>query len=290
MESFVFLTDHHILITITPAEMADEAMVRLMAVDFALEPSEKRSLSDVQHYCHFDFPQLDNAVVVAGMSVRSDPDPTWTCNAELQVPFYTDPKNRLYVVSLWAQTGAGMHCVSLFIPQATFDKHLDGTTKSLDWEEWGPSGTRMLDLSQPHSSEVELRTSDLPLTTLFTAVWACYIFGQRYAALEQTSFRSYIRLLDFNESAVKWAIINGAECHDAEITDLDDYVPVPRKSQGETLVVTGKSAFVTDCIFQEPVHTSLPFRVMTRRLPQRCSNRCCLMLSEDNIILVSAVS
>ena len=104
---------------------------------------------DVAFDCAFHYPAMSPQAMPLAISVRSCSSPLWSPHPDLQVPFHTARRNRLFVVTLRVAAGGySSNTLVLFVPSSTILDILnslppDVLGKRFEWAEWGPSGTRM---------------------------------------------------------------------------------------------------------------------------------------------------
>ena len=277
MRSFSFLTERHIIITllnITILGDESETEPRLLTLDFKAESCEQLTVDDAKYVCLFSYPRLDARVTLLEFTIRSDPSPTWKPSSELPAPFFTSRENRLYVVSLWIRVMDEVQCIVLYAPLSVFVSHLSGLNPgamphALDWEAWGPEGTRMVMPPQPHSN-----------------VWVCYVFGSKYIASElygrMNELHFDVHVYDFNQLALKQTIPEGHDSGDPDFSSPS----LEGGTDDRTLFVTTPTVFEPHYIFEDVVQTTLPYRVRAFPLDSMSFFHCAVMCSEDSLIIV----
>lgn len=248
----------------------------LLVVDFKRESNAKHSIDEAKHAYSFQFPRLRTGARSISMEIRSDPAPNWKPDLDLKVPFFTARHNRLYVISVWIQSVNDMHSLELgsiqvYVPSSTFDTLLDsvptaGETKAtFEWGDWGPGGTRMLQLLHPLS-----------------AVWVCYVFGSRHVAPvfvgDARRPRFAVHVYDFNQLALRIPASRR----------LGDPYPPLSFVEDRTPYVTAPTIFAAGRIFEDTVWTSLPYRVQELSLDSTSASvlDCAVMCSEDSLIVI----
>lgn len=209
---------------------------------------------------------MHHSASALAISVRSDPAPTWEPHPSLNVPFYTARLERLFVITLWVAEGANIYTLLLFVPSSTFNTRLKVSTKQrrrLSWDEWGPTGSRMIMAPSGHSM-----------------IWVCYVFGMSFIAPFRTLETQdppvgpkAVQIFDFNQLSLRR---DAASMNDAE-------------SQ-VTHIIQGPSSLVLGGIFPKPILTSLPYRWRALSVPHHPDHAFnAVMLSEDSIVTVTGV-
>ncbi|EPQ58998.1 hypothetical protein GLOTRDRAFT_70086, partial [Gloeophyllum trabeum ATCC 11539] len=165
MESFAFLTDKLIMISMLTFRQDLPTIVCLKPVlcitDFTRYSSSYRGDAG-RHSCELGLPELIPGVFPSNMLIRADPGPSYSPDEACEVPFHVGSQNRIFVVTFTASSRRVHAPVTLFIPlQTLLDKYEAGGTE-IEWEQWGPAGTRILG---------SLRTSPN---------WVCYVYGSKF--------------------------------------------------------------------------------------------------------------
>lgn len=273
---FNFLTGHHIILTVVEdplvePEEEDASRPPFMVVDFTRCPKEAITLDTLKYQCAFELPPILPTASVIGISVRSDPAPSWAPNPDLKVPFHIARDDRLFVFTIWVAEGDGVIAILLLVPSSTFTSKLKSLSpeddeRRFDWEEWGPSGAHMRHAPHSHST-----------------IWVCFVFGSSFIApfrpgtpeaLLPPVGPKMVQIFDFNQTAIKRLAHDGV-----------------RDESTVSHVITKPSKLTLSRIFPSPVVTSLPYRWRTKRVPHGSTHTFgSVMLSEDAIITVTSVS
>jgi hypothetical protein len=239
--------------------------VQLAIVNYRKEGSrsQARTLSEHEHLVFLLLPVLSPQALPVRMEIRSDPAPCWQPPHDLQTPFHIGSMARLYVISLWVHRGDRARCATIFVPAETFMGALptELARQSIEWGEWGPTGTRIrLPLQGP------------------SPVWACYVYGMKYVdALSDISEDNVsIRIQDFNQLLLRREMAEGAVACESEEGEGDK----------SWTIVTGPSVLDQGVFFRDRIETSLGYRVRKHVVPALEGHYCCPMCSEDSIILV----
>ena len=203
--------------------------------------------------------------------INSDPGPRASPNPKLRVPFYIDHSDRLILVELSRQRGEAAAGVDVFIPMHVFRPFLRAARaprRYVEWEEWGPAGTRVL----PHTAE--------------WPTWACYVYGMRYVfprSITASNGRRAIRVFDFHPTRLRQARATDAA------DDVDAWTIVT-----EPGYVGTSETWEVEFWKQHGVQSHLPFLVKEILLPPHVraavNDDVSLMLSEDTIIAIEDVS
>ena len=203
--------------------------------------------------------------------INSDPGPRASPNPELRVPFCIDHSDRLILVELSRQRGEAAAGVDVFIPTHVFRPFLRtarAPRRYVEWEEWGPAGTRVL----PHTAE--------------WPIWACYVYGMRYVyprPITASNGRRAIRVFDFHPTRLRQARATVAA------DDVDAWTIVT--DQG---YVGTSETWEAEFWKQHGIQSHLPFLVKEILLPPHvraaANDDVSLMLSEDTIIAIEDVS
>jgi len=196
-------------------------------------------------------------------SIRSDPSPAWQSNPETRLPFSIAHQHRLFVITFWVLVADGRQSsYDLFVSADTLLSHIgalpsDTPQRGIDWEEWGPTGTRLMRAPSPSNA------------------WVCYVFGTKFVTVAASRPRQHpdtLEVRDFNQLAMKRVAESSKNMASQEGT--------PRHVYDSSVIRAG--AFLND------VHTSLPYQVTKRTLPRPFTQQflTAVMCSEDNLILV----
>lgn len=232
-----------------------------------MQPGTRATVSETDYLCSFQCPVLGPRTVAIDINIRSDPAPTLSPDPATHVPFYTARNNRIYVVTILTTDGRRTKSFVMFIPSTTLTSCIDNLMsdakrQTIQWNDWGPKGTRFLQFRSPSLS----------------SLWVCYVYGTRFVAPidnGRSPDRTMLRVFDFDPLSLKRAILAGGH-------NIED---------GNILYVNEPTFLNTEGAFEGLIVTSLPYRVRRVALPRSndsewpdCFNAA--MLSEDNLILV----
>ncbi|KAI0695131.1 hypothetical protein BC835DRAFT_1273744 [Cytidiella melzeri] len=256
--SFGFLDHEHILVGIVQHQPL------LQVMNFKTASSNLTVLQNAPFECALRWPTLQPWAVALAMSIRSDPSPGWRPHPDLKVPFQTAQNGRLFAITLWVAEGANIYTLLLFVPFSTVTSHLKSLatpSQILEWEQWGPEGSRMMKAPDGHSM-----------------IWVCYIFGQSFIAPWRTPRYTElpvgpkaIQILDFNQLVIKKELVK--EENETAVTKINNSPHELRLGS----------------IFQETVTTSLPYRRKVIDVPLHPYHTfSAVMLSEDSIVTVTS--
>ena len=235
-----------------------------MVVDFFEGNGEVTNLEEAEFVCAFHYPTMMESAVPLGMSIRTDPAPNWTPHPNSQVPFYIAHGDRLLVITftVWSVLEAHMQTL-LFVRTSTLLSHVEAmggeTKRHLQWDEWGPSQTRMMRAPRIHSS-----------------VWVCYVFGLRFVTMSKWRGKPKgIEVYDFRLHA------GDRRTEQSSVSDGED--DEGGWMNAETQMPGG--------IFSDEVATSLPYQMRTIVPAPSEGKRAweSVMLSEDTIIIMGDV-
>ncbi|KAF5374083.1 hypothetical protein D9757_010711 [Collybiopsis confluens] len=265
--SFSFLSERHVLFS----TFTEEGAFELFIVDFIAESSEKQEYNSVSHGLKLALPQLALDVSPLMLTVRSDPSPHWAPHSDLKVPFYASHSDeKIFVASLWLQKASIRHLTFVFTLSALLPRLKTlgpiSTDSAIPWEDWGPQATRM---DESHRINAGFDT------------WACYLYGTKLALPEQsgrTSGNFTVHLFDFNPRAVRKAISDGSRIAEGSVSNIEHI------ELETSLCVTAPSVFRPGDLFEDEIKTWLPYRWISRTIPD--ANFSSVMCSEDSIIIV----
>jgi hypothetical protein len=248
MRSFAFLTDKHVIVG---ALQTSTIKPSVLVMNFKEANPESVHLDDAEYQASFEIPKFRSQTNLSNISIRTDPAPTWMPHPDLQVPFFSARNGRLYVLELWLEYGRPM---DLVIPSSTLISRLDDNRilEQIPWEDWGPTGTRMMLLPR-HSH-----------------TWVCYVFGTKFVIKKQFRQTTYLQVYDFNQLALQQALRSGDAPSDTTAFEV----------RTSTVPVHG--------VFLNDVHTSLPYRIKTVHLQIDPGHD--LMCSEDSLVIVEVRS
>jgi len=223
-------------------------------------PCNEKTFLTTEYFCAFAWPQFSPWSSLVSFSIRSDPSPTWEPNPEAQLPFSVAHQHRLFIITSWVLTVDGHEpSYDLFVSADTLLSHIEALSTDtsqhiIGWDEWGPTGTRLLPSPFPPSP------------------WVCYVFGTRFATFDSPRTRLYLEVRDFNQLAMKRAA--------GSSKDLISQDEVAQHVYEPTVVKAG--------VFKNDVRTNLPYRITRRTLPRPSTQwfLSAVMCSEDSLILV----
>ena len=254
IRSFSLLSDTCVLLA-----ACDDFGPNLVVMDFQKESSEAHTFEDLQCVVKFRYPEFDEQrVFFLDIEIRADPGPSWKPSTKLQVPFYQDTSNALFVVTLWILFEDVVQSLVQFLPSNGLVASLLETEVPTyyEWEEWGPHSSRFLLPPQPHSE-----------------AWVCYVHGWKYVmsepgASDGASEDGFVaRLYDFNQ------VIINRNYRDTRSSAVADGWLCKR------------AGTVLGTIFEDLVETTLPYRSQVLSLGD-AHNHCLALCSEDHIIMV----
>jgi len=196
--SFVFFTETKVLLGVLELPDEDDEVMQeyptLNIVDFSIGVDTQRRLWELDpqtRHC-FLFPELRAGTIPVRIDVRSDPSPGWKPSEDLQAPFHVSSE-RLFVISLSVVESLRLSTIAFLTLQSVVLDIIDscGAENSLGrkipWEQWGPEGTRMTEVS-------------------FSAVWACYTYGTKCVLPFQrrdSNGQIHFRIVDFDRTSLK---------------------------------------------------------------------------------------
>ncbi|KAG1749839.1 uncharacterized protein EDB91DRAFT_767947 [Suillus paluster] len=254
--TFTFLSSRFLLVGSLVGIEALNTRSRLYVLDMARSSSEKIGLA-ADYFCAFLWPEFGLWTSPLTFSIRSDPSPAWQPDPEVQLPFLMAHRDRLFIIAASLLCDGRVAYYDLFVSAGTFLSHIEaiptGSRRDIDWDEWGPTGTRLMRSPSRFSP------------------WVCYVFGTKHVSLVQPiqMFPQTLEIRDFNQLAIK---------RDANVQDVvADHVC-------DATVISG--------VFQDKAQTSLPYRLTRRTLPPPRSSSepffNAVMCSEDSVILVDS--
>lgn len=186
------------------------------------------ALEDSSYLCSFMLPVPGDWTERLDIEIQADPAPSFVPDAALSVPFFASREGRMNVVTLVLTNGIEIQSFAFMIPSSTLSKHITclpaGQGHVLNWDEWGPNGSRMIFKPQ-HSN-----------------TWVCHVYGLRYTTPDDMSDddgATSISVYDFNPLPI-WRA-NSASSEQGQVT--------------EAITID------TDGVFAAPVTTSLPYRL-----------------------------
>lgn len=215
---------------------------------------DRINVDEISFVCSFDFPEVAQPFPM-GFHIQSEfhlryPDP--------DVPFSTARDNQLFVARLrvFDLDEGEIKIFGVFFPLSTLLHPIErlppqSEGRNFSWNEWGPSGTRMIALNLPN-------------------VWVCFVHGSKFVYCDPGT--SQLRLWDFNPNPIHYdAMVN----QDAGDSAMD--------------TVTSESEVYGG--FVSAVKTGLPYRIAARDFPVTDSSMvvCAALVSEDTILVVKQV-
>lgn len=232
-----------------------------------MQSGTRKKVSETEYLCSFQCPVIGPWTVATDISLQSDPAPTLSPGPATQVPFYTARNNKIYIATILMSDSQRIKSFLMFIPSATLTSHIDNLPSEaqrqiIGWDDWGPTGTRLLQFPSPGSSRT----------------WVCYVYGMRFVApINNGGAQStMLRVFDFDPLSLKRAVLAGGD-------DIED---------GDIHYAIEPTLLNTEGAFENLILTSLPYRVRKVALPGSEDNEQwqdrfdAVMLSEDNLILV----
>ena len=279
MPSFAFLTSRYILIATFPDEDPDDdgnfahtISSRILVVDVDAAPDQPTLPSELDYLCALHYPTLSDNFTTIAMSLRSDPGPHWRPHPSLKVPFHISRTDRLFAITLWLTEGHTHVALLSLIPASTILAAIASlapgeTRRDFEWSEWGPHGSRFLVAPSRH-----------------TTVWVCYVYGTTFVMVLRSGSQQVIMTLDFNELDIRRTLSRaGPESEENEL-----------RTENARLV-TEITEFRRAGVFQEPVHTSLPYWLRKTRPfggegAEGEGHFDAVMVSEDSLVMVANVS
>ena len=256
----MFLSEHHIAIA-----KVHENDISLLVVDLRSSSGDPTDLNDVEFECEFLFPILSAGYRVWDVIFRSDPAPGWTPSPTLRVPFHVSRKDRLFIITVTARNRDRFRAYTVFFPTSTLLRAMDTYAGVVEWDQWGPTGTRLISPTFPVSQN-----------------WVCYVYGLRYAVFvpgfPENRGTDKLYIFDFNQLAIRKAKqeLEGGEGGDGTWALMME--PSINRHDNYSL-------------FDETVETTLPLRYMVLELEHDTpSHTTAAMISEDAVVLVGDVS
>lgn len=211
-------------------------------------------IDNPSYVCSFVCPAMGPWAVGLDVGIRSDPAPSYTPDPSLAVPFFTSRENRMYVVTISFADGRHVRSFVLFIPSSTLISRVnalreDERHSSIPWEDWGPTGTRLMpSLGQSN-------------------VWVCYVYGMRFVVPQdvQEDGITTIHVYDFDPPRVTLS---------------------SHPSNHNTYYTTEATSLDTQGTFESIITTSLPYRITKTSLRTGDLGVSAVMCSEDNLLIV----
>jgi len=256
--SFAFISDRHVVLAdryLAPLDdVNDETEIYLMLIDFKAEGATRKPIEEVRNAIKLCYPTRANGAFYETFELCSDPAPGWKPNDD-KAPFFVAEENRVFILVLADERELGFYH---FIPLSAFKQCLGriniSSRQEMQWSEWAPTSTRLL------------QTSVFP-----SSVWVCYTFGSRFirtTVSQHAGERNHVvaQVYDFNQLALRRK--------DSE----------PRANY--KCILQSELIRNQDFIWTEDVVTSLPYRRFSRTLPVVASPpHQHLMCTADHIVL-----
>jgi len=190
------------------------------------------------------------------LNISGDLSSQWAPHPSLGVPFYSSHKAKLFAITY---TSDQCPSFTLLLPLSTVLSHVYAMQASktynftVPWEDWGPNGTRLVQLAQ-HTSPTWIRRA----------------YGQRFALgarapLDMFSFEA-VRLYDLNQWSLRHALLSDEPC-----------------GKNNTQILLETTGLDGDN-FLSPVVTSFPCQI---RFADLKFNFHAIMMHEDGFVAVS---
>ena len=263
IRSFAYLTDRHILVAAPELPHAlEELKPNLLVYDLSMGLPTRIAIDDSPFVCSFICPSPSPWIVAFDIGIQSDPAPYHKPDPALSVPFFTGRENRMFVITIQLTDGHAIQTFVIFIPSFTLTKQVSTLTSHeggicFPWEEWGPTGARMM--PSPGQS----------------SIWVCYTYGMRFVtSRESETGDTTIYVFDFNPLPIKRAVQRG-----------------PTEIFGSLCNTSPTS--VMPGAFEDIITTSLPYSISEVSLETNTEDVgkfSAIMCSEDSLIIVSVRS
>lgn len=223
----------------------------------------------------FLLPTLVSSVRHINFRSRSEPSPSPITTSgdpsgssdQRQKPFGVSPDNHIICFYMVVTTPNGRPCPALFTHCSVLldfarylpSDRLGNSTRLIPWENWGPSNTRWI--KDGLNFEYE-----------------CYIYGSRFVHKVDADDEGQrkIQVMDFNPYIVKQFQSDGRAGE--PLTVLTEEVQV------QCRVVDTTTILPKGPVFNENVHSSLPYREVTRSVPYGSFS---LMIDEERILFLT---
>lgn len=144
------------------------------------------------YFCAFLWPEFDFRTNPLDFSIRSDPSPAWQPNPETRLPFSMAPGDRLFIITVSLLNNDSFDSYDMFVSADTLLSHIQALpmevgSHELEWDEWGPTGTRLMQSLSQH----------LP--------WVCYVSGTKFVSLAEPTHMApqTLEIRDFNQLAMQ---------------------------------------------------------------------------------------
>ena len=205
---------------------------------------------DVEYLCELRYPRL--RTFVDDTFITSAPLTTSAAPIIPVAPFAHSSTDVLFTVILKYTVDSGAGAVILLVPRSTILNHISSVAASsqkyLEWESWGPKGSRML----------KMDLSD---------VWACHSYGMKFVYSPDGG--TFTRAFDLNPYSAR-KDVNSARCPHLSWKAL----PI------ETKIGRRRNPFDIDVV------TSFPGREASIQLIPNNHGWESTMITEDHIVMV----
>lgn len=254
----MFLTQQYIAIT-----KVKDGDVSLVVIDLHSSSPEVTPFDNIEPECEFLFPDMSPGYTVWDVIFRSDPGPEWTPNPKLQVPFHVSRKDRLFIITVTALSRGRFRAYTLFVPTSTLLHTMETLSGVVEWEQWGPTGTRLMSPTLPISP-----------------TWVCYVYGTKFATFQLRDpggeDKDKLYVFDINQLAIRKGELDG---------------PGNESDTWTLMVKPNIIKHSENGIFSETIRTALPLRYRILELESIPDfEPGAAMISEDAAILVGDVS
>ena len=267
----------------------------LLVIDLETAPNHPIRFTDLDYLCSFRYTVFSSTFTPITILLRSDPSPDWAPHPSLHVPFSVSRKDRLFVATIWMLEVHVPICLLSLFPASTLLGKIEGipageTRRRFTWDEWGPSGSRLLLAPSTH-----------------TSVWVCYVYGMTFAMAYRQGSQKMIVTYDFNQLEVRRRAaaakynqdVVGGNSGGGDASAVGANGVVRAIEGGERAPVKSRETLVTEAtkliharIFTTPVQTALPYRMKRTQLfgVEGEGHFAATMISEDSLIMVLNVS
>lgn len=259
--SFTFISDRYVVLAdryLAPLSVGhEETEIYLMLIDFKAEGATHKPIEEVRNAIKLCYPTRANGAFYDTFELSADPASGWKPNDD-RAPFFVAKENRIFTLNVEATRANETMAFYHFIPLSAFRKCLGrinmSSRQEMQWSEWAPTSTRLL------------QTKVLP-----SSVWECHTFGSRFirtTVSRRAGERGHIvaQVYDFNQLALRR--------QNSE----------PRA--GYKCILQSELVRRQDSIWTENVETSLPYRRFSGTLPVEASPaHMHLMCTADHIVL-----
>ena len=225
----------------------EQVSLRILAVSPGNFVSSAR---DAEYLCELRYPRIRASCNVHDVSIASAPSTTSVLPGIPTAPFTHSSTDVLFTVTFKYTIDSRVGTVVLLVLRSTILNQVSSiaasSQKYLDWESWGPAGSRML----------KLDPSD---------IWACHSYGMKFVCSPDGG--TFARMFDFNPYATR---------KDASCPQLP-WKPMPM----ETKIRRRRSPFDTDVVTSLPGReASIPLPT-SNNLGWEST-----MITEDHIVMV----